>query len=185
MESHRKRRLYEVTAVILGFSLVIALTTTVYAHLWLGEFPGENLPHVFTDTAEDEQPVMEELRRLGAVGSVILLALGAILSRRYVQFIASPRWEAKKALTAGLFVNLTGILFYLVATGLFIRALYLSLVFLTGLVVVVLGALLVLTADSDEEAEPEPVEDEPHCGQCGTNVTETIPYCPECGTELR
>jgi hypothetical protein len=182
MEQRRKRRLYEVTAVFLGFSLVISVTTAVYTHLWLTATTTD-LPTVFTDTLTEEKTVMQELRTVGAGASVVLVTLGFVLSRRYVQFIGSPRWEAKKTLTAGLFLNLTGILFYLVASVLFVRALYLSLVLLTGFVVVTLGVALLLTEDSDEDQES--VDDSPHCRQCGTDVAETHPYCPRCGTELQ
>ena len=186
MEQHRRRRLYEVTAVFLGVSLVIILTTTVYAHLWLGEYPAasEELSTVFTDTAEEEHSVMEDLRLFGAVGSAILLSLGVVLVRRYVPFIQNPRWEAKKTLGASLFFNITGIVFFMIVSDLFLDALYLTLVVLTGIVIVGVGGSLLLTSAGDSDPEPIDDTDEHHCPQCGSVVSESHPYCPECGREL-
>jgi len=186
MEKHRRRRLYEVTAVFLGVSLAIVLTTTVYAHLWLGKYPGSaDLSTVFTDTVDEEQTVMEDLRMFGAVGSVVLLSLGIVLTRRYVPFIGSPRWEAKKTLGASFFFNVTGIVFFVTVSDLFLDALYLTLVSLTGVVIVGVGGSLLLTDAGDSEDETVVDEaDSPRCPQCGTTTAESHPYCPECGREL-
>jgi hypothetical protein len=188
MEPHRRRRLYEATGVFLGLSLVIVLTTTVYAHLWLGEYPPDaanDLATVFTDTVDEEQSVMSDLRMFGAVGSVILLSLGIVLVRQYVPFIQNARWEAKKTLGASLFFNITGIVFFVVVSDLFLDALYLTLVALTGIVVVGVGGSLLLT-DAGESGDETTADgdDSPHCPQCGTVVSEGHPYCPECGQEL-
>lgn len=186
MRQHRQQRLHEITAVFLGLSLAVVLTTTVYAHLWLGQYSPQgsaDLATVFTDTVEQEQSVMEDLRLFGAVGSVMIPSLGIYLVSRYVPFVRNPRWETKKALAVCLFFNITGIVFFTIVSGLLLDAVYLTLVALTGVGIVGTGSSILLTGDTDDGDETT-TDDLPRCPECGTVDSGEHPYCPECGQEL-
>jgi len=133
-EMNKKQKLaFELINFVLGAFLMLASIAAIYGHLWLSEFnsiPASELATIFSENVASEKGRMEELRIFGAFGSIVLFSLTVLSANKYYDLHEDAKWEIKKGLAGGLFMFVTGIIFYFLSPDLFFEAISLTFVIL-------------------------------------------------------
>lgn len=181
--TQRQKDLYYFAFNVTTIILMVSAAAMIFSHLRLEEFEtlGGQASLIFSEDAQNEFDLMEDIRLISGALFLISLAITAAVGDKYYKLVPDTEWELKKGLATGTISAIIGIGVYYVSSDLFLESIGLALG-LIGVISTVGGSIYLISFDGKKNTRSGGAES--YCSKCGSEVSKSDSYCPDCGTEL-